>query len=106
MVFIVSVILYQKKYRNMILSTFFISISAMVYILRDYIMLAINRAFFFIDNTSMLIFMTGGHKWREETSDYYYSSIDSPIILFVCCCWTGSSEYFMLSSFAAFEIIG
>jgi len=106
LVFVASVILYQKKYRNMILSMAIVVITTMIYILREYIMLAVQRAMYFIDNTSMLIFMSGGHKRWEATNDYYHSLLDSPLLLFIGSGWTGYSEQDIVDLIAAFGVFG
>ena len=106
LVFIVSVMLFHKKYKNIILSMSGVVVTVMFYILRDYIMLAVNRAIYFIDNTSMIIFMTGGHKRWEATKDYYYSLLDSPLLLFTGSGWTGYSEQDIVDLISAFGISG
>jgi len=106
LVFIASVILYQKKYRLIILSISFSMISVMVYLLKDYIMLAINRAVYFIGQSGFLTFMTGGGKRWREAHHQYMNMVESPQSIIIGSGWTGLAEQNLIDLVGGFGLIG
>src|SRR5690625_471493 len=106
LVFIVSVLLYQKKYRFFILSISFFIISFMTFLLKDYIMLAINRAAYFIGQSGFLTFMTGGGKRWREAHNQYMNMVETPQNIIIGSGWTGLAEQNLIDLVGGFGLIG
>lgn len=105
-IFVTFILVYKKENRILFIAPFFILMVGVGAILREYIMLAINRASFFIDKSSMLIFMTGGEKRWAAASDYFDNFLENPLFLFVGSGWVGLAEQDLVDLIDAFGMFG
>lgn len=105
-IFVTFVLVYKKENRILFIAPFFILLVGAGAIMREYIVLAINRASFFIDRSSMLIFMTGGEKRWAAASDYFDNFLENPLFLFVGSGWVGLAEQDLVDLIDAFGIFG
>ena len=83
------------------LLTFFI-----YYFVYDYILMAINRWTYFIENTGALVFLTGGTTRWNNAQAYLQELMEAPFYLLIGKGWLGFAEQDLLDLLMAYGMLG